>query len=79
MNRMKIINQVWLGLLFSFKDEDISSSHTWLIILVQFITLKNNWFNPCMEKDGKCNESVHDEFKIMRESNSLHQIMKVSK
>ena len=29
-----------------------------------------------MKTEGKCNESVN-KFKIMRESNSLHQIMKV--
>ena len=56
-----------------------SPSHTWLIILIRFITLKNNWMNPCVKTEGKCNESVNNEFKIMRESNSLHQIMKVSK
>ena len=48
-------------------------------ILIRFITLKNNWINPCMKTEGKCNESVNNEFKIMRESDSLHQIMKVSK
>ena len=58
---------------------DNSPSHTWLIILIQFITLKNNWMNPCMKTEGKCSESVNNEFKIMRESNLLHQIMKVSK
>ena len=31
------------------------------------------------ETERKCNESVNNEFKIMRDSNSLHQIMKVSK
>ena len=35
--------------------------------------------NPCVKTEGKCNESVNNEFKIMRESDSLHQIMKVSK
>ena len=29
-----------------------------------------------MKTEGKCNESVNNEFKIMREGNSLHQIMK---
>ena len=32
-----------------------------------------------MKTEGKCNDSVNNEFKIMRERNSLHQIMKVSK
>ena len=31
-----------------------------------------------MKTEGKFNESVKNEFKIMRESNSSHQIMKVS-
>ena len=52
-----------------------SPSHTWLIILIRFITLKNNW----MKTEGKCNESVNNEFKIMRESDSLDQITRVSK
>ena len=58
---------------------DISPSHTWLIILIRFITLKNNWMNPCVKTEGKCNESVNNEFKIMRKRDSLHQIMRVSK
>ena len=62
-----------------FPNSNISLSHTWLITLIRFITSKNNWINPCMKTEGKCNESVNNEFKIMRESNSLHQIMKVSK
>ena len=32
-----------------------------------------------MKTEGKRNESVNDEFKRMRESDSLHQIMRVSK
>ena len=32
-----------------------------------------------MKTEGKCNESVNNEFKIMKGSNSLHQIMKVRK
>ena len=28
--------------------------------------------NPCVETEGKCNESVNNEFKIMRKGNSLH-------
>ena len=32
-----------------------------------------------MKTEQKCNESVNNELKIMRESNSLHQIIKVSK
>ena len=35
--------------------------------------------NPCAKTEGKCNESIDNEFKIMRKSNSLHQIMRVSK
>ena len=35
--------------------------------------------NSCVEAEGKRNESVNNEFKIMRKSNSLHQIMRVSK
>ena len=35
--------------------------------------------NPCVKTEGKCNESVNNEFKIMRKRNSLHQIMRVSK
>ena len=35
--------------------------------------------NPCVKTEGKCNESVNNEFKIMRKSNSLHQIIRVSK
>ena len=35
--------------------------------------------NPCEKTEGKCNESVNNEFKIMRKSNSLHKIMRVSK
>ena len=34
--------------------------------------------NPCVKKQGKCNESANNEFEITRESNSLHQIMRVS-
>ena len=57
----------------------ISPSHTWLIILIRFITLKNNWKNPCVKTEGKCNESVNNEFKIMRKRDLSHQIMIVSK
>ena len=37
--------------------------------------------NPCLKMEGKCNESVNNEFKTMRERDSLHiyeseQIMK---
>ena len=35
--------------------------------------------NPCVKTERKYNESVNNEFKIMRESNSLHQIMRVRK
>ena len=37
--------------------------------------------NPCVKTEGKCNESVHNEFKIMRKrfitsNNESEQIMK---
>ena len=48
-----------------------SPSHTLLIILIRFITLKNNWMNPCAKMEGKCNESVNNKIKIIRQSNSL--------
>ena len=35
--------------------------------------------NLSVKTEGKCNESVNNEFKIMRKSNSLHQIIRVSK
>ena len=35
--------------------------------------------NPCVKTEGKCDESVYNEFKIMNKSNSSHQIMRVSK
>ena len=35
--------------------------------------------NPHMKMEGKCNESVNHEFKIMRKRDSLHQLMTVSK
>ena len=46
----------------------ISPSHTWLIILIRFITLKNNWMNPCVKTEEKFNESINNEFKIMRKT-----------
>ena len=30
--------------------------------------------NPCVKTEGKCNESVNNELKLMTKSNSLHQI-----
>ena len=63
----------------SFCFWDISPSHTWLIILIRFITLKSNWMNPCEKTERTCNESVNNEFKIMRKKDSLHQIMRMSK
>ena len=30
--------------------------------------------NPCVKTEGKCNESVTNELKIIRENNSLHEI-----
>ena len=57
----------------------INPSQTYWIILIRFISLNNNWMNPCLKTEGKCNESVNNEFKIMRERDSLHQIMRVSK
>ena len=35
--------------------------------------------NPYMKMEVKCNESVNNEFKIMRKRDSLHQLMRVSK
>ena len=35
--------------------------------------------NPCVKTEGKCKESVSNEFKIMKKSDSLHQKMRVSK
>ena len=35
--------------------------------------------NPCVKTEGKFDESVNNEFKIMRKINSLHQIMRVNK
>ena len=35
--------------------------------------------NPCVKMEGKCNESVNNEPKVMRERDSLHQKMRVSK
>ena len=35
--------------------------------------------NLCVKTEGKCNESVNNEFKIMRKIDSLHEIMRVSK
>ena len=35
--------------------------------------------NPCAKTEGKCNESVNNEFEIMRKRDSLHQIMRASK
>ena len=35
--------------------------------------------NPCVKREGESNESVNNEFKTIRESNSFHQIMRVSK
>ena len=35
--------------------------------------------NPCVKTEGKCNELVNNEFKMMRKSNSLDQIIRVSK
>ena len=34
--------------------------------------------NPCVKTGRECNESVNNEFKIMRKSNSFHQIMRAS-
>ena len=35
--------------------------------------------NPRVKTEGKCNESVSNEFEIMRKRVSIHQIMRVSK
>ena len=34
--------------------------------------------NPCVKTEGKCNESVNNEFKIIKKRDPLHQIMRVS-
>ena len=34
--------------------------------------------NPCAKAEGKFIESVNNEFKIMRKSNSSHQIMRMT-
>ena len=65
---------------FSLKIYDVTAWFTTLlIILIRFITLKNNWMNPCVKTEGKCNESVNNEFEIMKKNNSLHQVMRVGK
>ena len=33
--------------------------------------------NPCVKTEGKCKESVNNEFEIMGKRDSLHQIMSV--
>ena len=35
--------------------------------------------NPRVKTKGKCNESVNNEIKIMRERDSLHKIMRAWK
>ena len=35
--------------------------------------------DPCVKMEGKCNDSVNNEFKIMRKSNTLHQKIRVNK
>ena len=35
--------------------------------------------NPRVKTEGKCNESVNNEFKIMKRRDSSYQIMRVSK
>ena len=35
--------------------------------------------NPIVETEGKCNESVNNEFKIMKKRDSPHQITRMSK
>ena len=35
--------------------------------------------NPHVKTEGKCNESVNNEFEIMKKNNSLHQVMRVGK
>ena len=34
--------------------------------------------NPCVKTEEKCNESVNNEFKIIRKRDSLYQAMRVS-
>ena len=70
-------HQAWLT---NNCNTNISPSHIWLIILIRFITLKNTWMKTEFVKtEKKCSELVNSEFKIIRKSNSLHQIMTVSK
>ena len=61
------------------QDKLNSPSHAWLIILIRLITLKNNSMNPCVKTEEKCNESVNNEFKIIRKRDSLYQAMRVRK
>ena len=35
--------------------------------------------NPCLKTEGKCNESLNNEFKTMRKRDSVHQIMRANK
>ena len=35
--------------------------------------------SPCVKTEEKCNESVNNEFEIMRERDLLHQVMRVNK
>ena len=35
--------------------------------------------NPFVKTERKCNESLNNEFNVMRKRDSLHQMMRVSK
>ena len=51
---------------FLLKEVNYSPSHTWLITLIRFITLKNNWMNPCVKTERICDESGNNEFKTRK-------------
>ena len=50
-----------------------------LSLIVTRCTTRLSFYKRSVKTEKKCNESVSNEFKIMRKSNSLHQIMRVSK
>ena len=50
-----------------------------LPLVVTRCTTRLSFYKPSVKTQGKCDESVSNEFKIMRKSNSLHQIIRMSK
>ena len=51
------------------------SSCSWILAqatldLIRFIKVKSYWMKPCVKTQGKCNESVNNESKIMRKRDS---------